>query len=96
MGGEPLRTFSRFIFEPCWKLLLGTVVMLAFGYAGETNLLEAWIGFFFGMCGWGYILFEIFKRDAGDVCGGVLSSSEGELHAVVVVVVVVVVVMGGG
>ena len=43
--------------------------MLAFGYAGETGLLEAWIGFFFGMCGWGYILFEIFKGEAGGVSG---------------------------
>merc|ERR1712045_692899 len=33
-----------------WRLFLGTVVMLAFGYAGETGVLEAWIGFFFGMC----------------------------------------------
>merc|ERR1739845_155634 len=32
-----------------WKLLIGTVIMLAFGYAGETGVLEAWIGFFFGM-----------------------------------------------
>merc|ERR1739838_885945 len=29
-----------------WKLLLGTIVMLAFGYAGETGLLNAWVGFF--------------------------------------------------
>merc|ERR1739845_189715 len=27
-----------------WRLLLGTVVMLMFGYAGETGLLNAWIG----------------------------------------------------
>ena len=25
--------------------------MLAFGYAGETGLLDAWVGFFFGMAG---------------------------------------------
>ena len=33
------------------RLFLGTVVMLAFGHAGETGALEAWIGFFLGMCG---------------------------------------------
>ena len=27
-----------------WRLLLGTVAMLAFGYAGDTGVLEAWIG----------------------------------------------------
>ena len=31
-----------------WRLLLGTVAMLAFGYAGETDVLEAWIGLIFG------------------------------------------------
>merc|ERR1712244_201750 len=55
--------------ECFWRLFLGTVVMLAFGYAGETGVLEAWIGFFFGLSGWAYILFEIFKGEAGGVAG---------------------------
>merc|ERR1712107_873021 len=32
-----------------WRLLVGTVVMLAFGYAGETGVLPALIGFVIGM-----------------------------------------------
>merc|ERR1712100_125390 len=36
-----------------WKLLIGTVLMLAFGYAGESGAINAWIGFGLGMCGWG-------------------------------------------
>ena len=44
-----------------WKLVLGTVVMLAFGYAGETGLLEAWVDFFFGMAGWGYTVFFMLQ-----------------------------------
>ena len=52
-----------------WRLLLGTVAMLAFGYAGETGVLEAWIGFIFGMSGWFYILKEIFMGEAGGVAG---------------------------
>merc|ERR1712190_473022 len=38
-----------------WKLLIGTVLMLAFGYAGETKTINPWIGFFLGMCGWAFI-----------------------------------------
>ena len=34
-----------------WRLLLRTIAMLAFGYAGETGVLEAGIGFIFGMSG---------------------------------------------
>merc|ERR1712217_103250 len=48
-----------------WKLLLGTVVMLAFGYMGETAVLNPFLGFAVGMCGWFFILFEIFAGEAG-------------------------------
>jgi len=50
-----------------WRLLLGTVVMLAFGYMGEAQFVNAWIGFMVGMAGWGFILFEIFLGQAGSV-----------------------------
>jgi len=50
-----------------WRLLLGTVVMLAFGYCGEAGFVNAWLGFMAGMAGWGYILFEIFLGEAGSV-----------------------------
>jgi len=50
-----------------WKLLIGTVVMLVAGYAGEANILDPWIGFIVGCSGWGYILFEIFAGEAGQV-----------------------------
>jgi bacteriorhodopsin len=50
-----------------WRLLIGTVVMLACGYAGESGFLSPWIGFICGMCGWFFILFEIFVGEAGSV-----------------------------
>merc|ERR1719201_2776853 len=50
-----------------WKLLIGTVVMLAAGYSGEAGFVNAWGGFAVGMCGWGFILFEIFMGEAGSV-----------------------------
>merc|ERR1711953_845177 len=43
-----------------WRLLLGTVAMLAAGYCGEAGFVNAWLGFIIGMAGWGFILFEIF------------------------------------
>jgi len=55
----------------CARLFLGTVAMLAFGYAGEAGIINAWIGFIFGMAGWGFILYEIFMGEAGSVSGGV-------------------------
>merc|ERR1719498_408650 len=56
-----------------WKLLVGTVLMLAFGYAGETGAIGngvtgKWIGFICGMLGWAFILFEIFAGESGNAC----------------------------
>merc|ERR1711907_551183 len=50
-----------------WKLLIGTVMMLVFGYAGEAHLCPggAWVGFTGGMLGWFFILAEIFFGEAG-------------------------------
>jgi len=50
-----------------WRLMLGTVAMLAFGYAGEAKFVNPWIGFALGMAGWFFILFEIFAGEAGSV-----------------------------
>jgi len=51
-----------------WRLLLGTVAMLAFGYSGEAKFVNPGVGWCLGMCGWGFILFEIFGGEAGSVC----------------------------
>jgi len=50
-----------------WRLLIGTVLMLAFGYVGEAGIINAWVGFICGMAGWCFILFEIFMGEAGSV-----------------------------
>merc|ERR1719148_262904 len=48
-----------------WRLLIGTVVMLAFGFMGEAHIVEPLLGFQVGMFGWACILFEIFLGGAG-------------------------------
>ena len=51
------------------EVLLRTIATLAFGYAGETGVLEARIGFIFGMGGWFCILKEICMGEASGVAG---------------------------
>merc|ERR1712113_153847 len=58
-----------------WRLLVGTVAMLAFGYLGESGIMNAVVGFILGLCGWGYILQEIFIGEAGKV-----ASTGGDLN----------------
>merc|ERR1712118_391895 len=62
MGAAVQPNISGLMF---WRLLIGTVVMLAAGYCGEAGFVNAWIGFIVGMAGWGAILFEIFMGEAG-------------------------------
>jgi bacteriorhodopsin len=50
-----------------WRLLIGTVVMLAAGYCGEAGYVDAHLGFYVGMAGWVFILLEIFVLEAGSV-----------------------------
>merc|ERR1712039_734556 len=45
-----------------WRLLLGTIAMLTFGYMGEAGKINP---------GWGFILYEIFQGEAGSVAEGV-------------------------
>merc|ERR1719359_919722 len=52
-----------------WRLLIGTVAMLAFGYSGEIAVLPAWPAFAGGLAGWFFILFEIFAGEAGGAAG---------------------------
>jgi bacteriorhodopsin len=50
-----------------WKLLIGSLVMLIGGYAGEAGYVAPFMGFIVGMAGWIYILFEIFSGEAGQL-----------------------------
>jgi len=62
--GAVIPNISKGIF---WRLLIGTVVMLAFGYAGESKFVNPWAGFIGGMAGWGFIIFEIYAGEAGQL-----------------------------
>ena len=71
-----------------WKLLLGTVMMLAFGYMGETGIMPAVGGFVIGMCGWFFILFEIFAGEAGGLasdCSSAVATSFNNMRMIVTV-----------
>ena len=52
-----------------FRLFLGTVWMLASGYAGEAHFMPAQTGFVSGMAGWGFILYEIFSGEASKAAG---------------------------
>jgi sensory rhodopsin len=50
-----------------WRLMIGTLVMLVGGYAGEVGYINEWLGFIIGMAGWAYILYEVFAGEAGQM-----------------------------
>ena len=57
-----VRKVSSTIF---WKLLVGTLVIVCGGYAGEAGYILPFLGFVIWMAGWIYILYEIFSGEAG-------------------------------
>ena len=60
-----------------WRLLVGTLVMLIGGFAGEAMLISASLGFIIGMVGWAIIIWEIFGGEASkaaDANAGVKSA----------------------
>merc|ERR1719388_289816 len=78
-------TISQGMF---WRLLVGTIAMLAFGYMGEAGKINAWAGFALGMCGWFFILFEIFMGEGGKVAKekqmeGAVASAFGTMRFIV-------------
>tara|TARA_B100000579_G_scaffold61649_1_gene45077 strand:- start:282 stop:983 length:702 start_codon:yes stop_codon:yes gene_type:complete len=50
-----------------WKLLVGSLVMLLGGYAGETGMLSPLVGFVVGMAGWVFIIYYIFVGEAAQI-----------------------------
>ena len=48
-----------------WRLMIGTLVMLVGGYAGEAGYINITLAFIIGMAGWVYILYEVFAGEAG-------------------------------
>ena len=50
-----------------WKLLVGSLVMLLGGYAGETGMLSPMVGFIIGMAGWVFIIYYIFVGEAAQI-----------------------------
>ena len=47
-----------------WRLLGASVVMLVFGFLGESGLFDATLGFAVGMAAWIYIIYEVFSGEA--------------------------------
>ena len=47
-----------------WRLLVASVVMLVFGYVGETGALNVTLAFVIAMAAWLYIVYEIFAGEA--------------------------------
>jgi len=69
-----------------FKLLGGTIMMLAFGYLGEISVLPAWPAFAGGMAGWAFILYEIFAGEAGGSvagCSEAVASSFNNMRLIV-------------
>jgi len=53
-----------------WRLLVASIIMLVFGYLGETEAMNQTLAFVIGMAGWLYIVYEIFAGEASKANAG--------------------------
>jgi len=72
-----------------WRLMIGSIVMLCGGYAGEAGYINPMLGFVIGMGGWIYVLYEIFSGEAGKTAAKIgnksLVTAFGALRMIVTV-----------
>ena len=70
-----------------WRLLIGSIVMLGFGYAGETGMMGTTSAFVLAMAGWGFIIWEIFKGEASQINAGLSNANvQGAYKAMLICV----------
>ncbi len=58
-----------------WRLLLGSIIMLVFGYMGESGMMVVTMAFVLAMLGWGFIVWEIFKGEASQINAGLSNAN---------------------
>lgn len=58
-----------------WRLIIGTIAMLVFGFAGEAGLLGVWPAFVLSMLGWIFIIYEVFAGEASKISASKASPS---------------------
>lgn len=63
------------------RLLVGTLVMLIFGYLGEAGVMSAGLGFWIGMVGWAIIIWEIYGGEAGRAAASAETSVKSAFNA---------------
>jgi bacteriorhodopsin len=72
-----------------WRLLIGSIVMLGFGYAGETGMMGTTSAFVLAMAGWGFIIWEIFKGEASQINAGLSNANvQGAYKAMLICVTI--------
>jgi bacteriorhodopsin len=68
-----------------WMLLVGTVAMLGFGYAGEIGAMPAYPAFYCGLGGWAFILLVIFVLNGPAECSPAVAGSYNAMRFIVTV-----------
>ena len=70
------------------RLLIGTLVMLVFGFMGEAGYMDSTIAFVIAMIGWAIIIYEIFAGEASKAAGSSNASVQGAFSAMRLIVLV--------
>ena len=53
-----------------WRLIIGTLAMLVFGYVGEAGYMGVWPAFILSMLAWFFVIYEIYAGEAAKMGAG--------------------------
>jgi bacteriorhodopsin len=70
------------------KLLLGSLVMLGAGFAGEAQLAPAWPAFIVGMAGWLYMIYELYMGEGKAAVSTASPAVNSAYNAMMMIIVV--------
>jgi bacteriorhodopsin len=72
-----------------WRLLIGSIAMLGFGYAGEAGWMDAKMAFIPSMAAWFYIIWEIFRGEASQINAGLANANVQKAYKTMTLLVTV-------
>ena len=72
-----------------WKLLVGSLVMLGFGYMGEAKMMAAWPAFLIGCAAWLYMIYELYKGEGAAARDGSGNAAVQSAYNTMMIIVVV-------
>ncbi|MDB3951959.1 bacteriorhodopsin-like [Gammaproteobacteria bacterium] len=70
------------------KLLVGSLVMLVFGYMGEAGIMAAWPAFIVGCLAWVYMIYELWAGEGKSACNTASPAVQSAYNTMMYIIII--------